>query len=105
MKRVMNMNEMLIDVNALFTVILYLLGCILLIALIILSIKALKTIGKINHLVDDVQEKSDKINGIFDFVDSTTDFINGFADHIIGGVAGLVTKLFEKKHKGEEKDE
>ena len=99
------MNEMLIDVNALFTVILYLLGCILLIALIILSIKALKTIGKINHLVDDVQENSDNINGIFDFVDSTTDFIYGFADHIIGGVAGLVTKLFEKKHKGEEKDE
>ena len=56
-------------------------------------------------MVDDVQEKSDKMNGIFDFVDSTTDFINGFADHIIGGVAGLVTKLFEKKHKGEEKDE
>lgn len=97
------MNEMLIDVNALFTVILYLLGCILLIALIILSIKALKTIGKINHLVDDVQEKSDKMNGIFDFVDSTTDFINGFADHIIGGVAGLVTKLFEKNIKEKRK--
>ena len=99
------MNNMLIDVNALFTVILYILGCILLIVLIILAIKTLKTIGKINHLVDDVQEKSNKMTGIFDFVDSTADFVNGFTDKIVNGIAGFITKLFEKKDKGEDDHE
>lgn len=99
------MNNMLIDANALFTVILYMLGCILLIVLIILAVKALKTIGKIDHLVDDVQEKSNKMNGVFDFVDSTADLVNGFTDKIVSGVTGLITKLFEKKDKGEDNNE
>ena len=99
------MNSMLIDVNALFTVILYILGCILLIVLIILAIKALKTISKINTLVDDVQEKSNKIDGIFDFVNSATDLVNGFTDKVISGVAGFVTNLFDKKNKGDDNNE
>ena len=99
------MNNMLIDANALFTVILYILGYILLIVLIVLAIKAVKTIGKINTLVDDVQEKSNKINGVFDFVDSATDLVNGFTDKIVSGVAGFITNLFEKKHKGEDNNE
>ena len=48
---------MLVDINALFSVILYTLGCILLIILIVLSIKGIKTLKKVNNLIDDVQEK------------------------------------------------
>lgn len=95
---------MLVDIDALFSVILYTLGCILLIILIVLSIKGIKTLKKVNSLIDDVQEKSNKINGIFDFVDSTTDFMNGFVDKIVGGISGLLIKMFNKK-KEEDKDE
>lgn len=95
---------MLIDINALFSVILYILGCILLIILIVLSIKTIKTIKKVNNLIDDVQDKSNKVNGIFNFVDSTTDFMNGFVDKIVGGISSLLTKIFDKK-KEEDIDE
>ena len=99
------MNNIVIDVSTLFSVILYILGCILLIVLIVLAIKAIKTIGKINSLIDDVQDKSKKIDGIFDFVDSTTDILNGLTDKVINGVVGVVTGLFEKKRKREDSDE
>ena len=98
------MNEMIIDAGTLFTVILYLLGCILLIVLIVLGIKAIKTMGKVNNLIDDAQTKSNKINGLFDFVDSTTDFLNGFTDKIIGGVVGIINNLFDRKKKGDDKN-
>ena len=96
------MNNTMIDAGALFTVILCVLGSILLLVLIVLWLKVIKTLGKINNLVDDVQEKSNKVNGVFDFVDSTTDFVNGFADKIIGGVVGVITSLLDlKKNKNE----
>lgn len=97
------MNNLLIDAGTLFSVILYILGSILLVILIILTIKAIKTLKKIDTLVDDIQLKSNKVDGVFDIVDTTTDFVNSISDKIIGGVVGVITKIFEKK--GEDKNE
>lgn len=97
------MNSEMIDVNTFFFVILSMLGIILLIVLIILGIKLIKTVGKINRVIDDVQEKSTKLNGVFDFVDGTTDMINTFSDKVVGRVVGLISSLFEKRKR--DKDE
>lgn len=97
------MNSMLIDAGALFSVILYTLGSILLIVLIILVIRAIKAMGKVNNLLDDIQYKSNRVDGVFDMIDSTTSFIGGFTDKISGTISGIISKIFDRK--GDKKDE
>lgn len=96
------MNNGMIDINVLFSVILYILGIILLIVLIVLGIKLIKTVGKINDVVDDVQEKSSKLDGVFNMVDSATDMINTFSDKIVAGTVGFISSIFDKRKKDKE---
>lgn len=95
-------NSGMIDINVLFSVILYILGIILLIVLIVLGIKLIKTVGKIDKVVDDVQEKSNKLNGVFSMVDNAADMINTFSDKIVAGTVGLISSIFDKRKKEKE---
>ena len=94
-------------VNEVFPVILYSLGAILLVVLIILSIKAITTLSKVNRVVDDLNTKSHKLDNLFDVIDNTTDMISDVSDKVVGLVINGITSLIHKiKHKkGEEENE
>lgn len=84
-------------VNTVFPIILYILGSALLIVLIILVIKCMGTLKKINTVVDDVSEKAGKLDGVFNLVDNTTDAISNISDKVIDFVSGAITGLFTRK--------
>ncbi len=55
------------------SVIFYILLIILVVALIVLVVNTIKTLAKVDRLVDDVADKSRKLDGVFNIIDSATD--------------------------------
>ncbi len=91
--------------EAVFTTMLYILGSTLLIVLIILGIKLIITMNKIENVVDDINVKVDKLNGLFNIIDYTTDKLAIVSDKMVEGVSYVLKKMFFKKNKNkEEKD-
>ena len=91
-------------VNTVFPIILYILGAVLLITLIILVIKCMGTIKKINSVVDDVSAKAGKLDGVFNIIDNTTDVISNVGDKVIDFITGAITGLFARKKKKKEEE-
>ena len=91
--------------EAFFTTMLYILGSTLLIVLIILGIKLIITMNKIENVVDDINVKVDKLNGLFNIIDYTTDKLAIVSDKMVEGVSYVLKMMFFKKNKNtEEKD-
>lgn len=87
-------------------IILYILGSILLTVLIILGIKLIITMNKIENVVDDINVKVNKLNGLFTIIDLTTDKLALFSDKLVEGISSLIRKVFsKKKRKDDEIDE
>lgn len=91
--------------NEIFPIILYFLGSILLIALIILTIKVIITINKVDKVVEDLNSKSRKLNGVFDIVDNAADTLSLISDKIVGFIINGIVGLFSRTKKEENKDE
>lgn len=92
-------------INEVFPVILYLLGSILLIVLIILGIRLIKTLNRVDTLIDDVNYKSSKLNGLFDIVDYTADALASVSDMAVGFVTSSVKRVLNRKKKEEDYNE
>ena len=88
-----------------FSIILYTLGSILLVASTVLVIMVIQTVKKINKVVDDIDNKSQKLNGVFDIVHNATDTLAVFSDKVVGLIVNLITSLFSRKNKKEEKED
>ncbi len=88
-------------------IILYILGGILLVVLIILSIKLIHTINRMNKVVDDVEVKVKSLNGFFSAVDFITDTLSGLSDRIVDVITSSISNLFTRKRrkKSKEKEE
>lgn len=86
-------------------IILYTLGSILLVVLIILGIKLIITMNKIEDVVDDIDNKVQTLNGFFSVIDFTTDKLSLLSDRMIEGIAAFINKLFLRKRKEDKKDE
>lgn len=86
-------------------IILYILGSILLIILIILGVKMIITMNKIENVVDDVDQKVQKLNGLFSIIDVTTDRLSLVSDRVIDFISMVVSKLFRHKKKEKEEEE
>ena len=87
-------------------VLLYVLGSILLVVLIILGIKLINTMNKINVVVDDINKKVGSLDGLFSIIDMTTDKLSLLSDRMVDGITFLIKKIFKpKKRKEEEIDE
>ena len=82
-------------------VVLYVLGSILLVVLIILGIKLIITMNKIENVVDDISTKVKSLNGLFSMIDYTTDKLALISDRFADTMSSLIKKLFVRK---EEKD-
>lgn len=92
--------------EAFFSTMLYMLGSILLIVLIILGIKLIITMNKIENVVDDINVKVNKLNGFFSVIDFTTDRLALLSDKMVDGISFVLNKVFKgrKNKKKEEMD-
>lgn len=97
--------------NEAMPIVLYFLGAFLLIVIIMLVIKLLSTVDKINIILDDVEEKSQSLNGLFEALESVGNTINKANSGIANFVAGMVKKAYKirkkvrRKKQEEEMDE
>lgn len=87
------------------SIILYALGSILLIVLIILGIKLIITMNKIEKITDDINGKLKSLNGFFSIIDFTTDRLATITDKFVDGITSLIRRLFNKRKEEEYKDE
>jgi len=83
-------------------VILYVLGAILLTVLIILGIKLIGTLNKINEVVDDINRKVKTLDGFFSLIDYTTDKITSVSDKVVGLASSIINKIKGNKEESEE---
>ena len=88
----------------LLLIILYLLGSILLVVLLILGIKVITTMNKIQNVVDDINKKVDSFDGLFSIIDNTTDKLALLSDKMVDGVTFLLKKIFKPRKRKEEDD-
>lgn len=89
-------------VNDVLPVILYILGSILLVVLIILGIKLINTMNKIEIMVDDINKKVVSLNGLFHIIDLTTDKLALLSDKMVDGITLVVKRIFKSKKRKEE---
>jgi uncharacterized protein YoxC len=85
-------------------IVIYLLLIIVLIIGIILGIKTIITLNKVEHVVDNVNDKVQTLNGFFHIIDFTTDKIALATDKVVEGITNFVTKLLFSKKKNKEKE-
>lgn len=91
--------------NLILPVLLYVFGIILLIVLIVLGIKLIMMLGKVDRLVDNVEDKVNSLNRAFSLIDKTTDSIALLSDTIVNAIARLVHSLVGKKSNKKSKKE
>ena len=86
-------------------IVIYLLLIALLTIGIILGIKTIITMNKLEKVVDNVNEKVESLNSIFSIIDFTTDKIASFTDKVVEVTGNLFSKiLFRKKERIREKN-
>lgn len=95
---------MMINLNELLGLILYISCIILVIVFIVVGIKLIKTLKKVDNVIEDVNEKIDKVEGVFDIIDKTTDYASSIGDKIISGISNFISALLRKR-KGNDEDE
>jgi len=96
---------MSVTLSEFFPVVLYILVFALLVVLIVLGIKLIHTLTKVDKVVDDVSIKSRKLNNVFDIIDQTADGLSKVSDIFVNGVLNSVNYIFKKAKKGNKKDE
>ncbi len=86
-------------------ILLYMLGSILLVVLIVLGVKLIITMNKIEVVVDDISIKVGKLNGLFSVIDATTDKLSMLSDKMVDAVSVLIRKIFKRKKRKDDIDE
>ena len=97
----------MIDVTTFLLMLLYTFGSILLITLIVLVVKMIHTVDRVNGLIDELNLKINKLDHAFRVVDLVTDNMALLSDKIVDGLSAMIRKIFYKKEikKGDEVDE
>ncbi len=93
----------MIDASTFLLIILYILGSILLVALIVLVLKLINTITRINLMIDEVDKRVAKFDRIFRVADVVTDNMALVSDKLVDGISGIIRNVFKRK-KGKEDD-
>ena len=81
--------------------VLYFLGSILLVVLIILCVKLIVTMNKIENVVDDINGKVKSLNGFFSVIDFTTDKLALLSDRFVDTITSLIKKIFVRKERND----
>lgn len=85
-------------------IIIYFLLIILIIVGIVLGVRAIQTLNKVDKVVDDVNDKIQTLNGFFNLIDFTTDKITLITDKVVEGISGLIGRIFNRKENVDEED-
>jgi len=78
---------------------LYILGAVLLGALIVLVCKLVYSVNKINSILDSIENKMKTVDKAFGAVDRFVDSISVVTDRVVDGVASGISKIFSHKKK------
>ncbi len=78
---------------------LYVLGAVLLGALIVLVIKVVYSLNRINNILDSVESKMKTVDKAFGAVDRFVDSISLVTDRIVDGISNGISKIFSHKKK------
>lgn len=90
---------MMIDFYELLKILLFVALIVLVIILIILGIKLMRTLKKVDGVIDDVNTKIKSVDGLFSIIDKTTDYASLVSDKLINALSSLVS-VFMKRKKG-----
>ena len=83
---------------------LYMFGIILLIVLIVLGLKLIQMLNKVDRLVDNIEQKVNTLNGAFSLIDKATDKIAMLSDTLVTAVSKAAQKVFNRKNKKGDED-
>lgn len=96
---------MLEYLNSFLPIIIYILLVILLVLLIIICFKTIRTMNKVQDIVEDVDDKVQSLNGFFDIIDMATDKLSILSDKVIDTIANFIQKVFKPRKKGNVEEE
>ena len=69
---------------------------VLVICLIVFVIRLIKTLTKVDSILDDANSKMNKVDGLFDIIDRTTDFAASISDRMISKITDGISRLFNR---------
>lgn len=78
-------------------IVIYILLIILLTVGIILGVRVISAMDKVDAVLDNMQKKVNSLNGLFNVIDFTTDKISAFSDRVVEVISGFVGKFRRKK--------
>ncbi len=84
-------------VNEVLLMILLGLSCVLVAVLIVLGIKLLYSLGKLNIILNDIEGKLKNVNDVFLAVNGFTTMVSNVTESIFGKVVSVINKLVGKK--------
>lgn len=84
---------MTIELNDLLLILLYVALIIFVIVLIVLGIKLIKTLKKVDSILDNANTKMTQLDGVFSIVDMTSDYALSLRDKVLK----TISKIFKKK--------
>ena len=87
----------MIDITSFLSIIMYILGAVLLVALIVLVIKLISTVDRLNGIMDEITIKINKFDRAFRIVDVITDNMALISDKLVDGLSNLIRKIFNKR--------
>ena len=85
--------------NEMLPIIIYFLLLVLLVVSIIVGIKLIFTITKVDELIDDVTEKLSSFDRLFNVINFTTDRFGVISETIISFITSKLKKLVKPKRK------
>ncbi len=88
----------MINAGTFLLIFLGILCSILLVVLIVLSVKLIYTINRINQVLDEVELKISKFDKAFSLVDIVTDNMALVSDKLVDGISYLIRKVFVRKN-------
>jgi hypothetical protein len=83
-------------------IIIYLLLIILIVVFIMVLVKSYNTLGRVNKLIDNVNDRVGSLENVLNILDNATDTFSHLSDKLVGLIIGGVQKIFKKKGDIEE---
>lgn len=83
-------------------ILLYVLGAVLMVCLIVLVIKTIYTVNRLNFLLDNIERKMKTLDQIFNAIDKVADSFSLATDKITSGLLNFASKIFKKNKKERE---
>ncbi len=96
---------MLDFLNVFLPIALYIVGIITLIIIMILGIKLIGVLDKVDRVVDNIEDKVNSLNVAFSIIDKATESITTIGNTVLGAVNNAVAKVFKKKDEDTDKEE